>query len=62
MESKQEIRVKHFKNRTDEIEYGTLIFSGVVSYAVIPDYNLSITKYWIKTNCELINTKELREE
>lgn len=49
-----EVRVKHWNEDSDEIEYGTLINEVNGSYLVLPDDHIAIKLRWPKHECELI--------
>jgi len=48
------VRVKHYNYKTEEENYGTVIDLNTNRYLVIPDYNLSITEVWLKSECDVI--------
>ena len=47
-------RVKRYYDDDREPELGTVTDQTGSSYVIIPDYNMALTEYWPKTECDVI--------
>ena len=53
------VRVRHYNQKTDEVEDGTVIEIKGNSYLVMPDYNLHLIVRWDKRNCDVVRCADI---